>query len=415
MGALPLVAPHSHAERVFDVEFRNDMLASASEDGDVRLWHLASPTHTVPRLLQVLEHEAEVLRVAWGPSSLLATGTAAGQVRLYSVTAPPDDAAEAAAEVATLVTEFGHPEEGQQVYALRWMDNPDAGTDDGPARLLLTAADDKVYMWDVETQKVTTEWGFQQASQGEAFGGASRNPDGACYVFDVALGRLHPDQSHEVVCLALSDGGVRIQDPRSGQSVATLRREGVVRGHLTALHLGTEDGVLLACGGRGEVTVYDTRTFAVRTVLEAHARPCFGATLVPKALAKEHVPAAGGPVVLTWGADTTVRLFDLDAPGAPPLQVVEHPGFPIYTCAFGTDSTTQGWHLLVGGGEGTQAESHDHDHDHEHEHGEAAGCCGHGEHEHHPHADEGKKGEEESGEDEVEEAPPSLLCYTFAS
>ncbi len=32
--------------------------------------------------------------------------------------------------------------------------------------------------------------------------------------------------------------------------------------------LATEEGVLVACGGRGEATVYDTRTFSVRNVLQ---------------------------------------------------------------------------------------------------------------------------------------------------
>ena len=57
----------------------------------------------------------------------------------------------------------------------------------------------------------------------------------------------------------------RIQDRRTARAVATLQRTGI---HLTSLRLGSEAGVLVACGGKGESTVYDVRTWSVSAVLQ---------------------------------------------------------------------------------------------------------------------------------------------------
>jgi len=428
----------AHRERVFDLAFDasgNKWMASASEANEVKLWDVADEG-VAPILLQTLPHEAEVLRVAWGQkgsggadpkashSSWLATGSAAGGVRIYSVSSASDQETEGGGSArapasASLVTEFAHPEEGQQVYALQWVDNDINEGGKEPAHLLLTAADDKVSFWDVETQSVTTKWTFEQLPRAQdnesrcaVYGGANRNPGGMCYVFDATVGKLYPGQTSDVVCLALSDGSVRVLDRRAGEAVATVR--GVDGSHLTALCLGTEEGVLLACGGRGEVVAYDTRTFSVRAVVEGYGRPVFGAAVVPRELAKEHILTENSeaPVVMTWSTDTCLRFFELGAEKATVRHVVQHPNFPVFSAAFspgpGLGGGKGGRRLVLGGGMG-MPEPHAHTHTHEHEEGGKGGgsCCSHGsddeEHHHHHHGNE----------DEVL-VPLSLLSYQFS-
>lgn len=437
-GASALVPQQAHRERVFNLAFDasgNEWMASASEANEVKLWDVTDAA-VAPTLLQTLPHEAEVLRVAWASgeattphSSWLATGSAAGGVRIYSVLSGQGNDEEgkgngrapaSASSTATLMTEFAHPDEGQQVYALQWVDS-DAENEGGePARLLLTAADDKIFFWDVETQSVTTKWSFEQLpaahdneSQGAVYGGANRNPGGMSYVFDATVGRLYPGQSSNVVCLALSDGSVRVLDRRAGEAVATVR--GMDGSHLTALCLGTAEGVLLACGGRGEVVAYDTRTFSVRAVLEGFGRPVFGAAVVPRELAKEHVLTEGGeeerPIVMTWSTDTSLRFFEIGADKAMVRHVVQHPNFPIFTAAFSQGLEEGRRRLVLGGGMG-MPEPHTHSHTHEHEHGEGGGGGGGGdscshrpddEHHHHHH-----------GNADDAAVPPSLLSYQFS-
>lgn len=448
-GASAQVPGHAHRERVFNLAFdasRNKWMASASEANEVKIWNVAD-TGIAPILSKTLSHKAEVLRVAWGQhqgkgaggadpkdphSSWLATGSAAGGVRIYFVSSEQESDEEergnsrapaSASTTATLVTEFAHPEEGQQVYALQWVDD-DIDERGNTNRLLLTAADDMVYFWDVETQSMTTKWSFEQLppaqdkeeSSSAVYGGTNRNPGGMCYVFDATVGRLYPGQSSDVVCLALSDGSVRVLDRRAGEAVATVR--GMNGSHLTALCLSTEEGMLLACGGGGDVVAYDTRTFSVRAVLEGYGRPVFGAAVVPRELAKEHVLTdrrkEEGPVVMTWSTDTCLRFYELGVDQAMIRHVVQHQNFPIYTAAF---SQGQGRRLVLGGGGGMPEPQNTHSHEHKHEEMEGEGeggggggtFCSHGtedEHHHHHH-------HHHNNADETV-VPPSILSYQFS-
>lgn len=327
LGQVATPLRRSHRERVFDVAWSGDgrLLASACEGSEVRLWSVAAEEDNggdsssvrppLSLLGEPLEHEAEVLRVAWRGRRVLASATATGRVRLYDVAA----AASARKDVdARLATEWGHKGQGQ-VYALKWVGprHPRQGEPGGGEEELMTAIDDRVFFWDVARgggPAVAAKWEFSAMPGAESFGGSARNPDRTSYVFDAQVGCLHPQQgSAPVVCLALSDGSVRIHDRRTARTVATLRRSasahltalwcvfvlgkkrdggmGVVLGkhthrrqrrtHVTGLSLllipspddihslATEEGALVACGGRGEATVYDTRaSFSVRSVLQ---------------------------------------------------------------------------------------------------------------------------------------------------
>jgi len=446
-GASAQIPRHAHRERVFNLAFDasgNDWMASASEANEVKLWNVAS-TGIAPILSTTLSHKAEVLRVAWGQhqgkgadgvpkdhqSSWLATGSAAGGVRVYFVSSEQGSdedeegnscEAASASTTATLVTEFDHPEEGQQIYALQWMDNDIDERD--AKRLLLTAADDKVFFWDLETQSVTTKWSFEQLppeqdkeeSSSTVYGGTNRNPGGMCYVFDATVGRLYPGQSSDVVCLALSDGSVRVLDRRAGEAVATVR--GVNGSHLTALCLSAEEGILLACEGKGNVVAYDTRTFSVRAVLEGCGRPVFGAAVVPRGLAKEHVLTERRkevPIVMTWSTDTCLRFYELGVDNAMMRHVVQHQNFPIYTAAF---SPGQGRRLVLGGGMGMPEPHNSHLLVHkgekrregggEEEGGGVTSCSRGAEDEHHHHPPHHHNN---AGETVV---PSSLLSYQFS-
>lgn len=264
-AALPL--RRSHKERVFDVAWSGDgrLLASGCEGDEVRLWSAAAPEETdnggsyrtrpaLSLLGEPLEHEAEVLRVAWRgdgasfPSSssnssssrsILASATATGRMRLYDVAAATT-AGESDVDV-WLASEWGHKQK-EQVYALKWVgprhfDQQQQQQQGGGEEELMTAIDDRVFFWDVARgggPAVAAKWEFSAMPGTDTFGGSARNPTGTTYVFDAQVGCLHPQQgSAPVVCLALSDGSVRIHDRRSARTVATLRRS--ASAHLTAL------------------------------------------------------------------------------------------------------------------------------------------------------------------------------------
>ncbi len=233
---------HSHPERVFDVALSGDgrLLASGSEANEVRLW-AADDDDAPPTLLgKPLEHEAEVLRVAWrqqeasSSASTLASATATGRVRLYRVAVgSPEEGAGREVDVRA-TAEFGHKQEGQ-VYALKWVGPRSGSKGGGGEQELMTAMDDKLFFWDCARgggPTVVAKWEFQHLPGSDSFGGTARNPDCTSYIFDAAVGGLNQGGS-PVVCLALSDGSVRIHDRRTAQAVATLRRS--ASSHLTSL------------------------------------------------------------------------------------------------------------------------------------------------------------------------------------
>jgi len=410
-GSQATALPQAHSERVFDLAFdkSNRWMASASDAEDVKIWDVAA-NGEVPKLLQRLPHAAEVLRVAWkgqprdgeqsrdgervadlpNTTSWFATGTAAGAVRIYCVAAQAKsernpnkshDQKEAGATFA-LKTEFAHPGPDQQIYALLWLETTELNSQPS----LMTAADDKIYWWDVESQSLTNTWAFDSVApttepgNRAAYGGVKRNPANICYIFDAVVGELYPGQGEDVVCVALSDGSVRVLDRRSARTVARVQG---AEGHLTALHLATHEHLLLACGGRGDVVAFDTRTFSVRAVLKGHGRPVFGAALVPPDLTNcVGSEAIKAPMVMTWSTDTTLRFFDLNTGNSAARHVVCHPRFPILTCAFRPGHRQ----LVLGGGTGVP-EPHTHlPQDLQ----KTEKCCAHG-----------------------DVKPPSLLYYNF--
>lgn len=297
LGQVATPLRRSHRERVFDVAWSGDgrLLASACEGSEVRLWSVAAEEDNggdsssvrppLSLLGEPLEHEAEVLRVAWRGRRVLASATATGRVRLYDVAA----AASARKDVdARLATEWGHKGQGQ-VYALKWVGprHPRQGEPGGGEEELMTAIDDRVFFWDVARgggPAVAAKWEFSAMPGAESFGGSARNPDRTSYVFDAQVGCLHPQQgSAPVVCLALSDGSVRIHDRRTARTVATLRRS--ASAHLTALWcvfvLGKkrDGGMGVVLGKHTQTAASDSRHRLVpltHTITRRHTQPGHG-------------------------------------------------------------------------------------------------------------------------------------------
>lgn len=164
------------------------------------------------------------------------------------------------------------------------------------------------------------------------------------------------------------------------------------------------------------MTTITTHTIA------GHTRPCFGAQVVPRSVAKRHYmascpnasanPETPPPLLMTFSSDSCLALHDLSAsssspqppqqplPPLAPVAATPHRDFPIYCAAFSPEGTTdRPVRLVLGGGEGQQEE---------HQHGGEA-CSGHGHDHHHHHEGElcGNGGEDEAG-------TRTLLCYDFA-
>lgn len=188
-----------------------------------------------------------------------------------------------------------------------------------------------------------------------------------------------------------------------------------------------------------------------------HARPCFGAQVVPRSVAKRHfrrppppsssssLGAAGGAaaatapeteteteaeadaapaderppfLLMTWSSDSTLALHDLSAPAQeplgvaaaapfpvpqPPLLVTPHADFPILCASFSPEvEGVADWpvRLVLGGGEGLKEER---------QFGGKA-CSGLG----HDFNHQTRSLSSCNRLDEDETGPRTLLCYAFA-
>lgn len=177
-----------HRGRCFDVRVSGDGLKAltASEDGCVKLWGLVQRT-----CIATLQHssDAEALRCCFLPcsSSLVSCGS--------------DGRALVWGQGGRLLAELSHGSD--QIYACEPV--PDSAS-------LLTAADDAVFVWDLNSPAEPLSARRFEAAGGNGFGGVERNPDNRAYVFDLAVSPC----DHSSFAAALSDGSVRVQDVRHG-------------------------------------------------------------------------------------------------------------------------------------------------------------------------------------------------------
>eukprot|EP00752_Nemacystus_decipiens_P001222 g1222.t1 len=359
-----------HQARTFDFQFHptEDVAVSASEDGTARVWDLTNGR--CAKSLEGHNKKHEVLRAcwappgAWGDSVSIATGSADGIVRLWGT--PPGDRDDDETGVGRyrsvkVVGQLRHRNQAKgldgQVYSCQFIADT-AGTPQASASPtgLLTASDSSVHLWDVETRTRVSSRALSKV--GDHSIGGERNPEDMSFVFDA---KPRPGSGSSVLAVALSDGTVRVGDVlREGEQAAVLR--GASNTHLTSLAWSADGTILVSCGGNGSVTVWDTRTWTVRSVLYGHSRAVYGAAFHPGNAgtgAAAGVPAfaLGGDsplqLLLSWSSDESVCLWDAaraTGDGTAPLATLAvEEGFPVYSCSISADG---GRFAVAGGGSG---------------------------------------------------------------
>lgn len=352
-----------------------DAAVSASEDGTAKVWDL-----TNGRCAKSLEGHAkkhEVLRACWAPSGAwndsvsIATGSADGTVRLWGI--PPgdrgggggdggDEAGVGRYQSLKVVGQLRHRNQAKgldgQVYSCQFIADT-AGAPQAQASStglhLLTASDSSVHLWDVKTRTRVASRALSKV--GEHSIGGERNPQDMSFVFDA---KPRPGSGSSVLAVALSDGTVRVGDVlREGEQAAVLR--GSSNSHLTGLAWSDDGTILVSCGGNGSVTVWDTRTWTVRSVLSGHSKAVYGAAFHPgTAAATGRGPASRKEsplqLLVSWSSDESVCLWDVArATGdeTEPLATLEmEKGFPVYSCSVSPDGRR---FAVAGGGSGGKA------------------------------------------------------------
>ncbi|CAM9950504.1 unnamed protein product, partial [Ascophyllum nodosum] len=340
-----------HQSRTFDFQFHpvEQVAISASEDGTGRVWDLS--TGKCGKVLAANSREQEVLRACWAPpgeACVAATGSADGIVRLWGIAGGSNDGPAGVERYRALkvVGSLHHRNEAKgldgQVYSCQFVPEHAAGGATAGATRLLTASDQSVHLWDVETCKRVASRALSKV--GDHSIGGERNPSDLSFVFDA---KPRPRAGSDVLAVALSDGTVRVGDVLRGRS-----KPSVLRGRSTAQTglAWSDDGTILAsCGGDGAVTVWDARTWRIRSTLCGHSRPVYGVVFYPSEGGESE--EASTQLLLSWSSDETICMWDAsrapDNGTALPLATISvEPGFPIYSCSVSAD----GRRLAVAGG-----------------------------------------------------------------
>jgi hypothetical protein len=217
-----------HKDKTFDVRLSaaRKQLLSASEDGSCKVWD--QETHKCS--LTIVHNKAvEVLRAAFLDSveGGICTAGADGNAIIWR------EEEEGGSRKARKVQVLEHGAEAQ-LYACETMHKSSD---------LLVAADNRMFIWDLNTFQPSRVYQFNgRLSSSESFGG-HRNPENEVYMFDA---KSQPE-SHCLVGAAMSDSTVRLIDTRcadqaSAQVVTLDLQEGlgsIKLGHATSVSHGS--------------------------------------------------------------------------------------------------------------------------------------------------------------------------------
>lgn len=226
----------------------NTMLASASEDGTVRLWD----TDTGDEIAQLTAND-EVNAVVWSPDgSLLASGGADGLVQIWDVATEQ--------EIGVLT---GHTD---PILSLSW--SPDGVT------LASSSNDETIRVWDTDTeQQVRLLIGHTGPITAVAF-----SSDGS------------------LIASGSADSSARIWDVASGSQVRLL--EGHTRA-INGIAWSPDDGLLATAAGDETVRIWDVFSGVEFRALEGHNTPVFA---IAWSVDGSQIASAGrdGRIIL-WG------------------------------------------------------------------------------------------------------------------
>jgi WD40 repeat protein len=339
MSARHVVFSHvlsGHQAPVNSVAFSPDgaHLASASNDGTVRIWNLRQP-QTAPQVLS--GHQSIAPSVAFSPDGArLASASDDGAVRIWDLRQPqaaprvlsgpksfvtsvafsPDGAHLASSgDMTVRIWDLRQPQTAPRVLSGHESIVTSVAFSPDGARLASASGDSTVRIWDLRQSQAAPQVlsGHQNSVNSVAF-----SPDGA---------RL---------ASASGDGTVRIWDLRQSRAAPQ-----VLSGHRLSVNsvAFSRDGTRLAsAGGDGTVRIWDLRQpQAAVQVLSGHQSFVNSVAFSPD-----------GSHLASTGSDTTVRIWDLRHPQAEPQVLSGHQSF-VRSVAFSPD----GAHLASASGDTT--------------------------------------------------------------
>jgi WD40 repeat protein/serine/threonine protein kinase len=312
-----------HTRGVNAVRFSPDgkMIASASNDGTVRLWDVGTRREIVP----LRGHEESVNSLAFAPDGkTLATAGYDGLIILWDMASR------------------------QRVDSLR----PKGGltgvafTPDGKI-LASCNADGRITRWDVTSrQEVDTLSGYSWSRVAFSPDGrflAAGSYDSTVRLWELATRKENSLRGHTayVIGLAFSPNGkalasagndatVRLWDLATKQEVYTLR------GHtapIDSLAYSPDGKILVTGGGDSTVKLWDMTSWQEVRTLRGHTSPVTAVAFSPD-----------GETLVTGSWDNTIKLWDIATKGEPNF-LAGHEG-SVYSLTFSPDGRT----LASGGG-----------------------------------------------------------------
>ncbi len=298
------------------------LLASASHDQTVSLWHVPSGRE----LHRLHGHAADVLCLAFAPGGeVLASGGADGAVRLWAVRGPAAG------------RQLHHiPTKADSIETLAY---------DPSGKYLAVGGDDGVLrLYEASSRKVVRQMSQERAVRSLAWSGdgkwiAATGAKNSIVVWEAATGRpLRAFGDETVQCLAFAPRGALLVSREEG---GVLRLWDASNGRLVRHFGGDDEGsgarsaiyqVAFANNGRdilvgttsGTLEVWDSATGIRRRSLAAHR-------------GRLTAVAVSGNLVATGGGDNAIRLHDLATGKA--LAPVSDPAVPMVELSAARDNS----------------------------------------------------------------------------